>query len=327
MCPQWLWKGGRKMNGPQTPEEFCRFLWHQYLVERRYDFLAEVVDPALSVIGTGAHEVSRNVEAFEAAMARESGEWNGSFLIKDQWYQTTALSDGCCLVMGELVVRESAADGLPYDLHFRFTVVLRKGDGGWKLVHVHQSVPDPNQTQDEFFPHRMLEQTGQQIIYNLRHDSLTGLLNRLYLTETASRLIGNGPQGWLLVLGIDRFKDINDDFGHPFGDKVLVSLAQSIKSAFSQAVAGRVGGDEFVVYLPGEMSQAALERLLARFKGDWAEGQQALRAGRPITVSIGVSQCPRDGADYETLWQRADEALYTAKKGGRDQVCFRRGGK
>ena len=172
----------------------------------------------------------------------------------------------------------------------------------------------------------MLEQTGQQIIYNLRHDSLTGLLNRLYLTETASRLIGNGPQGWLLVLDIDRFKDINDNFGHPFGDKVLVSLAQSIKSAFSQAVAGRVGGDEFVVYLPGEMSQAALERLLARFKGDWAEGQQALRAGRPITVSIGVSQCPRDGADYETLWQRADEALYTAKKGGRDQVCFRRGG-
>ena len=74
------------------------------------------------------------------------------------------------------------------------------------------------------------------------------------------------------------------------------------------------------------MPQAALERLLARFKGDWEESQQALQAGRPITVSIGISQCPRDGADYETLWQRADEALYTAKKGGRNQVCFRRGG-
>ena len=73
-------------------------------------------------------------------------------MIRDQWYQTTELSDSHSLVMGELVVREDSEEGILYDMCFRFTVVLEKSENGWKVVHIHQSVADPNQMSDEFPP-------------------------------------------------------------------------------------------------------------------------------------------------------------------------------
>ena len=196
------WKGGLLIDLAKSAEDFCRFLWRSYLVERRYDILGDVVDPGISVIGTGAHEISRNLQEFSASMERESAEWNGVFTIRDQWYQTTCVADDIYLVICELMAKEYSTDGILYDVRFRFTLLLRRCEGSWKVLHVHQSVPDPNQAQDEFFPHRMVEQNGQQVIYNLRHDTMTGLLNRLYLPETVNRYMADQPAGLLLTLDV-----------------------------------------------------------------------------------------------------------------------------
>ena len=305
-----------------TPEAFCRYIWQQYLVERRYDIFQQVVDSDISVIGTGGHEISRNLEQLADAMRRESTEWNGRFLIKDQWCQTTRLSDDLAFVFGEMTVREDSESGILYDMRSRFTMVVRKRTDGWKVVHVHQSVPDPNQAQDEFFPHRMLEQSGQQIIYHLRHDSMTGLLNRLYLRETINRYMRTQPQGLLLMLDIDDFKSINDNYGHPFGDKVLILFSQCLKTSFPQDTVGRVGGDEFVVYLSGAQQGAQARKRLNAFLADWQEQQKPLSFPSPITVSIGAAQCPQDGDCYDTVWNKADEALYLAKKQGKNNISL-----
>lgn len=305
-----------------SAEEFCRYMWKQYLVERRYDILTEMIDPELSVIGTGAHEFCRDMEAFAASMARESREWDGAFLIKNQWYQTTPLSPEFSLVIGEIVAKEDARDGILFDIRFRFSIVLRKTQGGWKLVHVHQSVPDANQAYDEFFPHRMLEKNSQQVVYNLRHDTMTGLLNRLYLKHIVDRSMETGPQGYMLMLDVDTFKQLNDTYGHPFGDRVLILLAQSLKSMFPNGAAGRIGGDEFVIYLAGEITDEQLKTLLCEFKRDWAESQRALDLPCEVTVSIGVARCPQAGVTFDAVWQRADEALYQAKNAGRNKVRY-----
>lgn len=310
------------MEPLQTAEEFCRFLWHEYLEERHYDILEQVVVPEVSIIGTGAHEVSRSLEEFGAAMARESREWDGTFLIKNQWYQTTALSETLSLVMGELTAKEETHGDIPYEIRFRFSIILRREGAVWKVVHVHQSVPDPNQARDEFFPHRMVEKSGQEIIYNLRHDTMTGLLNRLYLKATANRYMKDNPCGQMLMLDVDQFKKLNDSFGHPFGDKVLILLAQSLRVSFPEAAVGRVGGDEFVVYRAADKDAGALEEALAAFIRDWRENQQLLPFGQNITLSIGAAQYPQDGDCYEAVWEKADEALYKAKKNGGDQVGY-----
>ena len=295
------WKGGLLIDLAKSAEDFCRFLWRSYLVERRYDILGDVVDPGISVIGTGAHEISRNLQEFSASMERESAEWNGVFTIRDQWYQTTCVADDIYLVMGELMAKEDSTDGILYDVRFRFTLLLRRCEGSWKVLHVHQSVPDPNQAQDEFFPHRMVEQNGQQVIYNLRHDTMTGLL---------------------LTLDVDKFKTLNDNYGHPFGDKVLIALAQSLKSCFPAAALGRIGGDEFVVYLPGEVNHDSLAAAVCAFQQDWQESQRAARFPQPITVSMGAARFPQHGSTYRAVWEKADEALYQAKSRGGDQLCL-----
>lgn len=310
------------MDKTQTAEDFCREVWQKYLVERQYGILGDLIAEDISVIGTGAHELSKNLKAFSSAITRESHEWNGRFIIKDQWYQTTELSDIYSLVIGELVVREDAEDGILYDMRFRFTVVLRWTETGWKVLHVHQSVPDPNQTSGEFFPHHIVERNERQVIYHLRHDAMTGLLNRLYLRETVNRYTMEEPTGVLMMMDIDKFKHMNDNYGHPFGDKVLTAFSQSLMAAFDKNPVGRIGGDEFVVYLPRTGTQEELEPYLAAFREDWRERQKPLKLPTEITASMGVSWFPRNGETYEALWKSADEALYRAKTSGKGQVCF-----
>lgn len=298
-----------------SADDFCRFIWKSYLEDRRYDLVSEFVSDKISVIGTGAHEVERNLQEFIAKFTEESHEWTGHFVIRDQWYQTTELSRTHSLVMGELVVREDADEGILYDMCFRFTVVLEQSENGWKIVHIHQSVADPNQASDEFFPHHMVEQTHTQIVYNLRHDSLTGLLNRLYFRETCERFLAEGNRGAFLIMDIDWFKKINDQYGHPVGDKTLISFSESLKSVISPtSLAARIGGDEFTLFLSGIDKKEEVEAFFSSLKADWGERQKALHMQDPVSISVGVTFASSVNTSYEALLDKADQALYLAKK-------------
>jgi diguanylate cyclase (GGDEF)-like protein len=174
------------------------------------------------------------------------------------------------------------------------------------------------------------------------YDELTGLLNRktfdgsfanfarvgsagLYSSDSRERLGARRPancdqQAWLAVLDIDFFKRINDRFGHLYGDEVLILLAQLMRSSFREADRlFRCGGEEFVVILaPTEASFA--ESVLERFRMI-VEAADFPQVGR-VTVSIGYTAVtPRDNG--LTAFGRADEALYVAKRQGRNQVqCY-----
>lgn len=297
-----------------SANDFCRFIWKSYLEERRYDLISDFISDKISIIGTGAHEVERNLQEFIAKIEEESQEWTGRFIIRDQWYQTTELSDSHSLVMGELAVREDADEGILYDMCFRFTIVLEKAECGWKIVHIHQSVADPNQASDEFFPHHMVEQTYTQIVYNLRHDSLTGLLNRLYFKETCERFLTAGDSGAFLMIDIDMFKNINDQYGHPAGDKTLISFSESLKSVIApNALAGRVGGDEFTLFLPGMNHKGEMEGFFTMLNTDWGERQKLLQMHEPVSISVGVTFTSKGNNSYGVLLNKADQALYLAK--------------
>lgn len=158
-------------------------------------------------------------------------------------------------------------------------------------------------------------------------DSLTGLLNRRSLSEAAVRLSAyaqrNGLTLSILVIDVDHFKVINDEYGHPAGDEVLCRLAEQMQSAIrSEDYLARIGGEEFCMLLPStnEAEAAVLaERIrlaFAQLEIPWA-GKDLRR-----TISIGVADSMSAGADLDGLLAAGDRALYRAKNAGRNKVAL-----
>ncbi|TYO97150.1 diguanylate cyclase (GGDEF)-like protein [Geothermobacter ehrlichii] len=171
-----------------------------------------------------------------------------------------------------------------------------------------------------------LEKSHQELASLSAVDYLTGLNNvrefyRLFHEETR-RAERYGHAFSLLILDIDRFKEINDTFGHQLGDYVLQEVARRLRELVRiNDHAARIGGDEFTILLPetdGEEAAELAERIREFFSGHaialFDHPESAIR----ITVSIGLATFPRDARDANSLFARADAALYRAKEGGRN---------
>jgi diguanylate cyclase (GGDEF)-like protein len=161
-------------------------------------------------------------------------------------------------------------------------------------------------------------------------DPLTGCLNRRGFEQELARAVaraareGGGAEVGLLAVDIDRFKRVNDTFGHLAGDTVLRELAEVVMhSARTGDIVGRVGGDELVVLLPGADLEAA--GVVAERIADVVRAHHFItRRGRErVTVSVGIAaEHVRDPYVAHALRARADEALYVAKRLGRDRVVL-----
>jgi len=160
-----------------------------------------------------------------------------------------------------------------------------------------------------------------------QHDFLTGLPNRLLLTERLSRAIGqarrHGKRVALMFLDLDNFKHINDSLGHTIGDLLLQLVAERLKICVRNTdTVCRQGGDEFVILLTEiEQTQDAAsvaEKLLAAFAEPCLIGGQELH----VTLSIGISIYPDDGQDADEVMKNADTAMYHAKANGRNNYQF-----
>ncbi len=152
-------------------------------------------------------------------------------------------------------------------------------------------------------------------------DPLTGLLNRRGFEE-ATRRVGLRRAAYI-ACDLDRFKRLNDTYGHPAGDAALVHFARVLQEQVRNIDhAARVGGEEFAVLLPEtalEEARAVAERIRLAIETEsflW-EGQRI-----PLTASFGVSACPESTRHLENLAAQADGALYTAKQGGRNRVVL-----
>lgn len=148
-------------------------------------------------------------------------------------------------------------------------------------------------------------------------DALTGLYNyRAYQEKMAQLTTGYV----LLIIDIDRFKNINDTYGHEFGNNVLVHLANIVKNSIRHTdMAFRYGGEEFVIVLPDATEELGM-RIAERLRVQVAERKFYFDASRiTVTISIGVAN-NQNGFTAQTVFEQADKALYTAKESGRNNV-------
>ena len=174
---------------------------------------------------------------------------------------------------------------------------------------------------------RSLSNANRQLHHLALHDSLTRLPNRSLLEDRICQAIAgserSGKRFALMFLDLDRFKTINDSLGHHYGDKLLQGVAERLTQCLrAEDTVARLGGDEFVVLL-GELASPTVaasiaQKLLDRLARPIAvEGQE-----QNVSVSIGISMYPDDGAQLRDLMSNADSAMYHAKKMGRANYQF-----
>jgi len=173
----------------------------------------------------------------------------------------------------------------------------------------------------------MMEKSNKALTELAVRDGLTGLFNLRHfmeiLNEELTRTARYGRTLCLIMLDVDHFKIYNDTHGHPAGDEVLKTLADIITSRLRDVDrSARYGGEEFVLLLPEtdrKSGKVVAEDIRAQMESYPFKGRESQPLGA-VTVSFGVAQFPSDGEDAAVLIKQADDALYRAKNGGRNQV-------
>ena len=164
----------------------------------------------------------------------------------------------------------------------------------------------------------------QKLIEQAQHDSLTGLYNKAAMNALVEQNMQIPLSGFhaLLMIDLDHFKQVNDCYGHFCGDGLLFRVAEVLRKQAGPAdFVGRIGGDEFLMFLPEVTGEKAVReragRILEEIHSITPEGGKI-----PITCSIGAAMCRGSFTDYYVLYQCADQALYQRKKEGRAGISF-----
>lgn len=208
--------------------------------------------------------------------------------------------DGCSFLFGMIDDEEKY-----------ITINLFKADGGTfgfvidKTVQVHKQ----EKAHEEIKAVRKTSHT----------DALTGILNRNGFEATVNPLLLKNSQiGALCIFDMDNFKSINDTLGHPVGDEALICFAELLKKHFpDNAVIGRIGGDEFVVFVTCDITHESISKRLTDFANEVKDFYGIKFPGMNIASSMGAVLCDSTRAEYAELYKAADSALYVVKENGK----------
>ncbi|MEX6503252.1 bifunctional diguanylate cyclase/phosphodiesterase [Pseudomonas zhanjiangensis] len=307
--------------------------------EARFRDVAEIASDWFWEVDA-AQRITYLSERFEAVTGYPPILWLGrrldQLLESEEWSLAAWLSDSPPLAerRAALICRYTAADGRLRTCRIaghriaghRAAGHAESGPAGAEAPGEHDT---PGQASCRGTASDITEEVAAQarIQYLSAHDSLTGLPNRHRLHEFLEGKLDKAPtlSQPLVMLSIDlnRFKPINDAFGHAAGDRVLHEVSQRLQACIhDQDLVARHGGDEFIMVLSGSYSGQVIEQLCTRLieqveQPFWINGHQVF-----IGASIGISSAPQDATQVEELLRYADIALYQAKAGGRSGWRF-----
>ena len=163
----------------------------------------------------------------------------------------------------------------------------------------------------------------QRLMHASLHDALTGLPNRVYLTHQLEEAVKVGRACAVLYVDLDRYKLINDSLGHSVGDQVLIEVARRLRESIRRTdVAGRIGGDEFILLLMDLRQREEIESIARKVLAAVERPFVLMNRAHFLSASIGVAISPDDGRDAQHLIRSADSAMYRAKADGRNAIRF-----
>jgi len=172
-----------------------------------------------------------------------------------------------------------------------------------------------------------LKATEEHAQFLAEHDTLTGLPNRNYVTvgfqNRLDKILAEGEEAALVFIDLDHFKDVNDTLGHDAGDRLLMCVADRLKSVVrAEDAVARLGGDEFLIILSPIIGEAMVEAVVSGIQAELSRPIVLQSREMCVTPSIGISMCPGNGRNINDLMRHADLAMYDAKDNGRNNYSF-----
>ena len=305
---------------------FTQQMWQTYFADVDKDGehpIQKWIDPTCTIIGTGKHEIYQTAQEFQSAMYKEFAERNHiQFQFRDFWCEPVLLSEDFCLVYGEIYIYwESEDRETTIDMDSRFSMVYRRREDGWKIIHIHHSLPNIEQADGEYYPKTLLNQFNEKLekmeyLQTLaERDGLTGLINYRTFQERYKQYVDTTSSCWIFIIDVDKFKEVNDTFGHMSGNHVLKKMATTLKNIVrSSDIVCRMGGDEFILLCGGFETEEQAHAFAQRIKSAIAEAGKDERAWAGISVGKASVSAANE---LEQVIETADVDLYQDKKNSR----------
>lgn len=305
---------------------FTQQMWQTYFADVDKDGkhpIQKWIDPTCTIIGTGKHEIYQTAQEFQSAMYKEFAERNHiQFQFRDFWCEPVLLSEDFCLVYGEIYIYwESEDRETTIDMDSRFSMVYRRREDGWKIIHTHHSLPNIEQADGEYYPKTLLNQFNEKLekmeyLQTLaERDGLTGLINYRTFQERYKQYVDTTSSCWIFIIDVDKFKEVNDTFGHMSGNHVLKKMATTLKNIVrSSDIVCRMGGDEFILLCGGFETEEQAHAFAQRIKSAIAEAGKDERAWAGISVGKASVSAANE---LEQVIETADVDLYQDKKNSR----------
>ncbi len=208
---------------------------------------------------------------------------------------------------------------------------LKHKDGNYRWVHARfMSVGKSHETRRILVTHLDVTERNlrtEELRHSAHHDALTSLPNRAmiysYIQELLAKTARTGGEFGLLFVDLDRFKPINDRYGHAMGDLVLKTVSERLAASVrADDFVGRLAGDEFIIVLPDLSSREAAASVAQHTLNIMGQPFQIDGYELHVSPSIGISVYPCDGETVDALLHSADAAMYDAKQRGRNRYSF-----
>ncbi len=303
-------------------------LWNEYFSGdvNNISKLSNMFEEYSVIIGTGKHEFYYNLEEFKVAINAEFQERKDiKFKIQYLECDEIVISSDASLIYGKVAIRWKNDEGtVAINMDSRFSILYKKINKLWKILHIHQSTPNLEQIGEESYPKTLVHEveTAHEKINLLSQlvetDGLTGLINIRTLKERYINWDKNNA--WIFVIDIDNFKEVNDNYGHLQGNNALISLANILINNIRKTdLACRMGGDEFILLCAGLRTPEDAKNLARRIMNDvliWTKENSPF-----YSISMGITRLGVDEL-FDVAFKRADQALYDSKRSGKSQISF-----
>lgn len=317
----------------KNEERLCNLtamFWKYYLMEPTKEHFEEIftyLSDQLVMIGTGKHEFYTNIEQILESLTGNLVEAERiSFELLDEWYECQMISQDVYVVYGGIWVRqkERLEGETLIEMDTRFSIIYRKQNEKYEIIHLHHSIPYVEQQNGEYYPKTLRKKIEDAIILakmfeeKSELDLMTEIYNNISFKHHVSDQLNSSDSGNMYLFDLDHFKVVNDTYGHMKGDELLKLFAGILKRNFeSNAIIGRMGGDEFAVfeYEPVE-KERAIEKL-TRMQNEFNAAAKKILGERTASFSVGVVSMTEEKQQYNTIFSNADKALYRAKQLGR----------